>query len=425
MDLLITVPGFGFGPASKAKAVARYLREESSDVTITYAGEGTAYTFGSRVEGVYDRVVDTTEISIADLLDSGDFDCLFTMLSSEATLEAKARDVPVATMDSLYFRWKWPNVDERLDEFESGLTRSRYEELTYHDKYLAAHYMADVSYLQWYPGLDRPDVDRERLGRVIETNPIVDRTRYTDRERDRVVVSMCGQLSLAVTEAEAVDYVETVVSALEPDLSTFEDEGYDVVVTGNPNVMAHVDLPFQTASLDHDEMLDHLNAAAALLCPPSLTSMFEAAVFGVPVFFLPEQHDNHWDHYEQVTKATDGEPCYRGLVLGEQFERFRNIAEKAASDDGFDADNVREVGAAIQGFIREQDPQEFRDQFDSTDHLRALADEDHRERVVEGQQAIILKDGTAEKSGARTIARDILDRFDAESAERDLLGTTE
>lgn len=411
MDLLITVPAFGFGPASKAKAVARYLRRESSDVTITYAGEGTALTFGSQVEGVYDRVVDTTETAVSDLLDDGEFDGVFTMLSWEATVEARERGLPVATMDSLYFRWKWPKVDERLAEFEEGISRSRWESLNYHDKYLAAHYFADTSYLQWYPGLDRPDVDRDRLGRVVETNPIVDRTRFEDRPRDRVLVSMCGQLSPAVTREEAVDYVETVVGALQPDLATFEDGGYRVVVTGNPDVMAHVTTRFETVSLGHDEMLENLGAAAALLCPPSLTSMFEAAVYGVPVFFLPEQHDNHWDHYEEVSRAAGDEPAYHGLLLGEQFERFRNIAEKASGAEGFDADDVRAVGAEIQGFIREHDPAEFRECFEDYPQLRALADEGRRRRVVERQQRTIIKDGTPENNGARAIARDILETF--------------
>lgn len=405
MRFLATAQAFGYGPASKIKTVSNYLQEVSTSSEIVYAADGTAYTFGSRATETFDDVVSTDETSISELLDEQQFEAVISGMKPAPLLEADERDIPGFMVDSLFWFWKWGNSEELLNEFENeGVTRERYESLTAHDKKLAGHYVAEHSYLQHYPNETRTDIDIQRIGSATKTNPIVDKTGPLGDGRDNVIISLCGQLSPAVSKSQAVEYAETLLRTIAPELEAFEQDGYEIIVTGNPNVIEDVHSEFELSTLNHDEMMKNLSTAAVLLCPPSITSLYEALVLDVPVFFLPEQHTGHWENYRRVIAAANDD-SYPSLTLSEHVDTLQSFRDEVTG--GIEADEQSAAADGIHDYIKDQTAVELREQFDDLQTLSSLTESSTRESILDGQQSILKHDTT--ESGGQTIATHILD----------------
>ncbi|MFB6177629.1 MAG: hypothetical protein ABEI99_10875, partial [Halobaculum sp.] len=303
-------------------------------------------------------------------------------------------------VDSLYWFWEWEEpaaVAATLREKSPDAVS--FEEYDPHHRKLVGHVLADRSYLQWYPDSERTDLDPGAVGTVTEVNPVID-DRYTDDDRrDRVVVSLCGQLSPAVSESQAVQYAQQVVELLEPALRSASESGYGVVVTGNERVTSQLSVPFPVSALGHDEMLRTVGRAAVLLCPPSITSVYEATLSDVPVVFLPEQHAGHWENYRRLAAVSD--EAFDGFLIG--------TSESAA--DVYDGSSLNEddgeaAARRIQEYVGETPVGRLRSELGGRISLSEYLG-DRGKRLGRRQRRALFGNGEV-PSGAHRIAADHL-----------------
>jgi hypothetical protein len=61
-------------------------------------------------------------------------------------------------------------------------------------------------------------------------------------------------------------------------------------------------------------LLRALNSAIGCLTPPGLTTLLEAAAYGVPLILLPEQHYAHLANYELISRRTTGRAFPEALI---------------------------------------------------------------------------------------------------------------
>lgn len=411
LQVVFTADPYGYGPASKAKTVAEYLRRSDVDVSMRYLAEGTALDFGELNSEAYDELVDVEERDVYTCIEQSDADLLISVMEPEPVVAAHAQDIPTIMVDELFWFWEFSDplavvaeIRDRQSDPES--LRAYFDELTGNDLDLAAHAVADQSFLQVYPSETQLGEVTDAVGDVTEVNPIVDAGPHDpDNERDRVIVSLCGQLNPAVTREKAVRYAEAVLSVLSPKLDYLDEQGYEPIVAGHPDVIEDLTTRFRATTLEHHEWLSTLNRAAALLCPPSIGSVYEAVMYDVPVFFIPEQHPGHWPEFERLSSAGDANP-FPGVVLGEEFDALTNLTKQDQDkQQGFEQveRDAEKILDAVER-IAEWERPELRTAFPDYERLERLPDSAFRDEVLADQREAILNDEGKSVNGGEQIA---------------------
>ncbi len=411
MDVLVTAEGYGFGPVSKVVSVAKELLELDQSIDAYFFGEGTAYTFVSNNGDRFEDVFDAENRSVNDVFDDVEPDLVISGMEANVVFEAASRPDPplVAFVDSLFWFWTVDDVDamaERLADASPSSVQTDGEFQNSHEQELFAHAVADVSYVQSFP-TERPDDLRVDLFEPLEfVGPIVD-DRHRGDGPGRVVISLCGQLSPFVSVEEAAAYVELILDEFGDVLDQFADDGYPPLVLGNEEVLDRVDTDYETDFLEHDRYLEVLDAAPLLLCPASLTSIYEAVTYEVPVVLLPEQNSSHWPDYAGLNDGVEGTP-FDGAILGDRLPQLRDLDEEeiGAIYDVLAAYRGHDVGVSsdVTDVVGEVFAETERD-------LDALRDPDTRAERAERQRRSI-EARLPSTNGARQAATDLLKRVE-------------
>jgi hypothetical protein len=416
MRTLVAAEAFGFGPASKAKTVAAALRR--TDAAADFAGRDTAHSFATRNADSFDDVYDLDDVALDDLLASTAYDCVVSVMALDPVVAATEAGVPAVLVDSLFWMWEWETPTATLDAFEarraSDGVAAACDPLSVHEGKLVAHALADRSFVQSFPNPARDDVPSGRLGDVTVVDPIVDVSYRRGAEPKHVVVSLCGQLSPEVPLSRAVRYAETTLDCVGDGLRALQRAGYEPVLAGNERVLDRVTTAFRTDSMSHARYLETLDAAAALLCPPSLTSLCEAATYGTPVFLLPEHHGGHPPNYERVRRAGPAD-SYPGVVFAEDYPALREVAQSAGVDDPPAAGDATipemyEVLAAVGARAPAA--------FPAIERLPRFADADYRSELADAQRAAVLGDAEPSVGGGRQVAEAVRSAYAAHAPEK-------
>ncbi|WP_436911661.1 hypothetical protein [Halosimplex marinum] len=396
MRFLLTAEPFGFGPASKAKTVARYIEDAVDEADILVATEKSALEFSRNNVSVFDEIYDTERVSVDSILADERIDGLVSVMEADAVVAAANRRVPAYFVDSLYWFWEWESPESVIDSFESGAppetTDAEYAALTRHETKIVAHLLSDHSFVQTFPGWRRDDVAVDRFAPISRVNPIVDTTYdFDERTGDRILLNFCGQLSPAASLDDAVTYVETVLEAMSPTLSELQGRGYQPLIAGNSTVLEGVDTSYPARSLSHETMLSEIDAADLLFSPPSITTLYEASLYETPVCLLPEQHPGHWRNYRRM-KENGKTAAYPGFVMGDRYARLRSTSSDV--DYGTDEGGP---GAVYELLERPEIKQRLRSTYET-----APAILDRSESVLASQRDVLL--GARSGSGGRTVA---------------------
>lgn len=411
LQVVFTADPYGYGPASKAKTVAEYLRRSDVDVSLRYFAEGTALDFGELNSEVYDELVDIEDRDVYTCIEESDADLLISVMEPEPVIAAHIQGIPTITVDELFWFWEFSDplavVEEIRDrQSDSASLRTYFDELTGNDLDLAAHAVADQSFLQVYPSETQRGEVTDTVGDVTVVNPIVDTGAYDpDGERDCIIVSLCGQLNPAVTREKAVRYAEAVLSILSPKLDCLDEHGFEPIVAGHPDVVADLNTRFRATTLEHSEWLSTLNRAVGLLCPPSIGSVYEAVMYDVPVFFIPEQHPGHWPEFDRLSSAGD-DNSFPGVVLGEEFDALTNLTKQDQDKkQGFEQveRDAEKILDAVER-VAEWDSSDLRAAFPDYERLGRLPVAGFREEVLTDQREAILDDESESANGGERIA---------------------
>lgn len=341
-NILITAQSFGYGPSSKAVTIASEFKREYPDIKLTFVGNGTSLTFVRENKLVFDEINEVKDTNTLDnLIDTTKYDHVISVMEPITALLANKKKLSVSYVDSLYFFWNWKDIllrmtpkDLKANFEDKGYSQCLGKLLTMHphEMQLVGHLLSTQSFVQRFPGFERYDILSKEIGHIVPIGPIINLNKVSPQEKDLLLISFCGQLSPVVDLSMAINYATLCLDLINGGLEKIKHNITPLIV-GNPIVMnklrKHTSL--ETVSLSHDEYLCALNRAVGLIVPVSITSIYEALAYNVPVVFLPEQHDGHGPNHMRLAKANEGQQshnCFPGVLFYERFPHLKELPEE-------------------------------------------------------------------------------------------------
>jgi hypothetical protein len=340
LKVLSSAQSFGFGPVSKLVSLVGYL--ENTD-TAFIGGEGAAkyvHLNGHQFSHIYDEDgvdVDDRRNLIVQA------DAVLSVMEPRIVFEAVRLGRPVVFVDSLFVFWRqkhtWPELRVIADTIRFGTdleSELAIQSLSVHESMLVCHLVAMRSIAQVFPGVEDRVSEFARMdrGSLALTGSLIDPRLHrsvppTQGSHSRTMVINLGGFNNAFLTYESNgQYINVLLRWIEEFLST-ETEFDDVYVCSGAfdrdteQVVAGTRL--HVGLLPHDRLMELLAHHPVYLAPPGLTSLHEAAIIGVPVMLLPDQHYGHTQNRRRLV----------GTYLhssGASFERF-GLGEEIPEDD--------------------------------------------------------------------------------------------
>jgi hypothetical protein len=321
---LLAAQSFGFGPAAKAAVISRFLRIGDSTVSVDFAGSGIALELSNSKNSLYDRVIKLDKDSdFNSVCTAESYDYVVSVMNPDATVAAHVNRVKNCYVDSLFWFWDWANYQcpeqvesiRRVDcigawsEFKKSTRNSP------HSLQLAGHLLSEKSYIQHYPGDLRDGSFASEFSGYEVVGPIVDTTFRKPTCKDgKLVVSLCGQVNPMVSINDALQYGSLVIGLLRKGLEGLYNESdtrCSTIIIGNSAVTSRLEELLELsdiekkyiefAHLGHDKYYQCIGDSVAVVCPPSITTMYDAFAYEKPVLFIPEQHDGHYPNYCRIS----------------------------------------------------------------------------------------------------------------------------
>lgn len=354
---------FGFGPVSKAVAVANALRRTLPGVQCDLFGSGLDYSFAIDTDAFHRTIrLDVDDASVLGKLlpHLADYDAVVSVLNLALVETWPYGEVPLYLVDSL--AWMWPDLP-------SGAERVR--------RYFVQRYLVpDERIVAWERraplagvgpivevGGEGDDVRRERMLLVNLSgcaNPFAPPA-FFDRYARAIATSVLRHAGLRF---------ERIVFAA----GTHLHESIRSCAIGRDDVTV--------AQLPHDAFVRALRSAELFLTSPGITATLEAEALGVPTRFLLPQN-------------------YSQALMNERYALERGEREAIALSR-FGAD------FAVEGGLPENVAVAL-----VTDRLRRVLDEraglldDMIGAMLAGTPAPACAPGAAHEPGQNTIARSI------------------
>lgn len=329
MRIISSAQPFGYGPASKLVTLAKQVYNHTAQ-SIDFVGESVALTYITQNRAYF------RNIYRKEFPDSTAYDIAISVMDPHLAVWAYANKLPVLYIDSLYWFWDWR--PERFDELIMSIQRIKacatYEDtlkilasLPPHDLQFVAHSVANNSIIQSFAQDSAvPRGDPYRTSRTVtHVGPIIDTSRRETTRRNTVLISLSGLISPLNRSDDAVRYAEFVL-ALIGDFIGELPSNIQVCMTVNPQIREKIRVNnsrIQLVSFDSDEFLNALNRSIILFVPAGITTLYEATYYGVPVFFLPEQHDGHYDNYLRLTNNIQYAKIFPEMLFNTRISRQR------------------------------------------------------------------------------------------------------
>lgn len=332
MKIITSAFPFGYGPASKLLVMAKQLRNSGSSTKVDFVGYDIALSFAQQNSQYYNQIIPFDDI---EKVDPYQYDLAISVMNPYLVIWAYLNGVQTIYIDSLFWFWEWDS--KRLNIADDLLDKIRDKSATFNEifaltKTLNSHELKYIAYqlsthnlTQSFAESQRKDTKnsiKERINRKV-IGPIVDISHIRHGvKRNSILLSLAGTYSPLNREQEALLYANLVLAALDDFINRLPDE-VDVVMTVNPHLVNKI-VPsnerIKVTSLSHDEFLENLNTAKLLLAPAGVTTIYESAYYGVPIFFLPEQHDGHYKNYTRLTRDGEHETIFPNLLFNTRLE---------------------------------------------------------------------------------------------------------
>jgi len=220
----------------------------------------------------------------------------------------------VLYIDSLYWFWSWDNknflrIKEIIQELRSANNINELwsilKEIDDHHLQYVAHKLSSISCVQNYSFQTEKlkDIYRKELS-VHTVGPIIDISlkRKTNKRR-KVLVSLGGLYSPLNRLKESIRYANFIINLLD-EFVMLLPKNIEVILTTNPEIISNIKLKndkITVTSLNSNQFLRTLNESLITITPPSITTIYESLFYDVPLFFLPEQHDGHFQNFKRLS----------------------------------------------------------------------------------------------------------------------------
>ncbi|GAA0532653.1 hypothetical protein GCM10011581_17330 [Saccharopolyspora subtropica] len=330
MKVIASAEAFGYGPASKLHAICSEIGRNGG--ASHFFGHDVALTFAQSNSDTYASITPVDSMSDLAAVSPDDFDAAISVMDPFLVAWAAYHRLPCVYVDSLYWFWDWSGISEtemgRTAEAITGAASANQAlrvmaDVPMHPSQYLAHHLCTTACVQLAPGASARAEALRGHPNVRTVDPVIDLGHRAPAQPDSWLVTTSGLLSPVVSIDLAVSWIQSACELVD-EAARLIGADEPMVVTGNPEVLAHVAplLParFEVVALNHEGVLKSLNHAIACLTPPGLTTILEAAAYGTPVVFLPEQHYAHLANY-QLVSPDSGRPRYAEALLNTRIDR--------------------------------------------------------------------------------------------------------
>lgn len=318
----MSAEAFGFGPASKLLAISAELKR--SGVETHFAGLDVSLTFARTNADTYSSVIAIDRMDDLAGIPPREFDAVLSVMDPFAIVWAALHRLPSVYVDSLYWFWRWEDLDEKelqaqaYDVCGGGDVRDalrRLAEVPMHASQYMAHFLATAACAQRSPRSQARSKEMRWTRPVTIVDAIVDLSERTSENPQCWLVSGSGMLSSLVAVEQAVEWFRFVSDLIQCARAEI-DASEPVLFVGNPDVLdvALRAKPSGRLPTNHSSVLRTLTTSVACLAPPGLTTILECAAYGAPVILLPEQHYGHVANYRAVEACGGGDVFPHALL---------------------------------------------------------------------------------------------------------------
>ncbi|GAA2927351.1 hypothetical protein GCM10020221_24130 [Streptomyces thioluteus] len=362
MRVLMGAQNCGFGPASVLVAVARQLAAHER----VFVGDGVAAAFARRNAAAFDGIHDHLNGDLHDRL-LADSDRVVSVMDADLVLRSVVARRPVVLVDCLFGFWQHRHPLARIRELCATVPRDSFPaarrhlaRLSPHERVLAAHFLADHSVVQNFPGVSRrmagfADAGADRPMHL--TGPLVDLEGLHEARAEEpadsgphydLIVNTGGFKNFLLDFDVHNDYLRLLDRWI-PDLLADWPRFTGVLLCGGPYA-GHRARTLRTAGcrVDHRflpqrELLRQVARTPHYLLAPGLSALHEATLLGRLPLALHEQHYAHTFTVRQLA----------GTLFGRLAGRFSDVLPGHAPPEDDRAGT--EALAAVAGRVREDD----------------------------------------------------------------------
>ncbi|WP_036967975.1 hypothetical protein [Promicromonospora kroppenstedtii] len=346
LNILMGAEPYGFGPSSKAIAIARIFGRRFEQ-RVDFVGSGTALAAAQREADLFASVAPTSTFDLDTLVGMVEGrDLVVSVMEPSIALAAAFSRVPCVYVDSLFWMWDWPDDLAEIDGPHEGLIKDLVSSsspgarrqaleaagaLPMHEAQYVAHRVSTLVCFQRYDEGARAHISaaRERC-RTLAVGAIIDPASDGESSTSgdvRVMVSVGGLSNELTDSMAAVSWADTIIQlVLEAAQISGVGDGA-VRVGGNPIVLGQsiaATSRLVHAWPTHAMFMSDLSACEFFFAPPGITSIAEAWSAKVPFFALPGQHYAHGSILRRLRAGTD--EVFPGIDVGSQRQN-REISE--------------------------------------------------------------------------------------------------
>lgn len=320
---------FGFGPASKALAIAREFERRFPDIELHYFGSGLDREFVVR-NGVFDeihRARTDAESGLAEVLPRlREHDFVVSVLNFDLLPMWRGTETPLYYVDSLAWMWKSPPAG-----IESVAA------------YLVQDFLVDRDRIESW----RRSCPLVLVPPITEDHPVrVDAGEIRSRE-NRLLVNFAGCGNPYVGGEVYRKYAATLSRIIVSEAREFDE----VQICCNEGLADFLrssisDRSVKIGHLAHADFLEQLSTSRLLLTSPGITTTLEALRAGIPFRFLLPQNDSQALASEIYREKAGDE-------VGMAFSGFgdESLIDRGAIDLGTPSVAVRRAAQSLETIL--------------------------------------------------------------------------
>lgn len=331
MRILSSAQSFGYGPASKLVTIAKWLRPHKN-YHIDFLGDDVALTYVLQNSLYFNNIFEYS----GKYPNHRDYDMVISVMNPYTIIWAWINNIKSIYVDSLFWFWNWD--ENRFSHLDNVITELKsvnnvdevwalVKDVEPHDMQYIAYKLADLALVQKFSFEKDQQINHDKYRRDLKVTyigPIIDdNKRRTDKNRNKVIISLSGLLSPLNREKEALRYSSLVMNLLDEVIGDLPDD-IEIFLTTNPNVITEIrpiNERINLVSLSNNAFLELLNETILLFAPAGITTLYESLNYDVPIFLLPEQHDGHYKNYLKLTVDKNGKEAFPELMFNTRLDR--------------------------------------------------------------------------------------------------------
>ena len=292
--VLLGAEPYGFGPVSKAVAIAENLVRLG--VECHFIGSGSALAFARENSHLFISVSDSSVLELAPSLPDR-CNGVISVMEPSLALAAHKLGVPIVYVDSLSWMWDWSRDIDTLNEWLKGVSATAFgtviSELgsfNTHSQQYAAHAVADLVCVQRFESQD--ETPRLGPGNELIVGAIVGDTPPMSSTETYCLGSISGALNPLATPEQSERMSAALLRLMEEGAAAAD---LPVLFAGNASVLKRLGADHrETVELrEHRGFRRAIRSADVFMASPGITSIAEAWAYSVPFVALPAQHYAH------------------------------------------------------------------------------------------------------------------------------------